>query len=96
MLAVDEVGDGNINFVYILSGPSGQLCLKQALPFVRCVGEGWPLTQVRVIWLPSLAFACSLLCRANGCACTAVCFTPLSFVLAYTLGACRPFGYGLL
>ncbi|PRW55925.1 translation initiation factor fusion with methylthioribose kinase [Chlorella sorokiniana] len=45
---VEEVGDGNINFVYILSGPSGQLCLKQALPFVRCVGEGWPLSQDRV------------------------------------------------
>ena len=45
--AVAEVGDGNINFVYILHGPAGALCLKQALPFVRCVGEGWPLTQVR-------------------------------------------------
>lgn len=45
---VREVGDGNVNFVYIVQGPSGSLCIKQALPFVRCVGESWPLTQDRV------------------------------------------------
>lgn len=44
---VREVGDGNINFVYIVEGSSGGLCVKQALPYVRCVGESWPLTQVR-------------------------------------------------
>jgi hypothetical protein len=41
-----EVGDGNINFVYIVEGPSGCICVKQALPYVRIVGESWPLTQV--------------------------------------------------
>ena len=41
-----EVGDGNINFVYIVEGPTGALCVKQSLPFVRCVGDSWPLTQV--------------------------------------------------
>lgn len=41
-----EVGDGNINFVYIVEGPAGAICIKQALPFVRIVGESWPLTQV--------------------------------------------------
>ncbi|EFJ49529.1 hypothetical protein VOLCADRAFT_42791, partial [Volvox carteri f. nagariensis] len=45
---VKEVGDGNINFVFILEGPAGSLCVKQALPYVRCVGESWPLTQDRV------------------------------------------------
>ncbi|KAG2453953.1 hypothetical protein HYH02_002156 [Chlamydomonas schloesseri] len=45
---VREVGDGNINFVFIVEGPAGALCLKQALPYVRCVGESWPLTQDRV------------------------------------------------
>ncbi len=44
--SVKEVGDGNINFVYIVEGPAGALCVKQSLPFVRCVGDGWPLTQV--------------------------------------------------
>jgi 5-methylthioribose kinase len=42
------VGDGNINFVYIVEGPNGGVCVKQALPYVRCVGESWPLTQVRM------------------------------------------------
>jgi 5-methylthioribose kinase len=45
---VEEVGDGNLNFVFIVRGPLGALCIKQAPPYVRCVGEGWPLTQDRV------------------------------------------------
>ena len=45
---VEEVGDGNINFVYIVNGPTGSVCIKQALPYVRCIGEEWPLTQERI------------------------------------------------
>ena len=44
---VREVGDGNLNFVYIVDGPSDSICLKQALPFVRLVGESWPLPLSR-------------------------------------------------
>ena len=44
MLQVQEVGDGNINFVYIVKGPGGAVCLKQGLPFVR-IAQDWPLTQ---------------------------------------------------
>ena len=40
---VTEVGDGNLNLVFLVEGPQGDLCLKQALPYVRLVGEGWPL-----------------------------------------------------
>ena len=44
-----EVGDGNINFVYVVeNGAGGAVVVKQALPYVRCVGEAWPLTQERV------------------------------------------------
>lgn len=45
--SVREVGDGNLNFVYIVEGPAGSLCLKQALPYVRLVGESWPLPLSR-------------------------------------------------
>jgi 5-methylthioribose kinase len=38
-----EVGDGNLNLVFIVEGPAGGLVVKQALPYVRLVGEGWPL-----------------------------------------------------
>jgi len=38
---------GNLNFVYIINGPKGSLIAKQALPYVRCVGESWPLTLER-------------------------------------------------
>ena len=44
---IKEVGDGNINFVYIVRGPRGAVVLKQSLPYVRCVGESWPLTSDR-------------------------------------------------
>ena len=40
---VDEVGDGNLNLVFIVKGPKGGLVVKQALPYVRLVGESWPL-----------------------------------------------------
>ena len=42
-----EVGDGNLNLVFIVSGPDGRLCVKQALPYVRLVGESWPLPLTR-------------------------------------------------
>lgn len=40
---VREVGDGNLNLVFIVSGAVGQAVVKQALPYVRLVGESWPL-----------------------------------------------------
>ncbi len=44
---IDEVGDGNLNLVYLLRGPDGGLCAKQALPYVRAAGESWPLKPIR-------------------------------------------------
>lgn len=45
---VGEVGDGNLNLVFILSGTDGPgMVLKQALPYVRLVGPDWPLTPER-------------------------------------------------
>ena len=44
---VKEVGDGNLNLVFIVTGPEGKLCVKQALPYVRLVGESWPLPLSR-------------------------------------------------
>jgi 5-methylthioribose kinase len=45
--AVREVGDGNLNLVFIVEGPSGSVVVKQALPYVRLVGESWPLPLKR-------------------------------------------------
>jgi 5-methylthioribose kinase len=44
---VREVGDGNLNLVFIVEGPEGGLVVKQALPYVRLVGESWPLPLER-------------------------------------------------
>jgi len=62
---VKEVGDGNINFVYIVEGPDGALCIKQALPFVRCVGESWPLTQDRLKFEAQAMLLEAKLCPAH-------------------------------
>lgn len=42
-----EVGDGNLNLVFIVEGPAGGVVVKQALPYVRLVGESWPLPLKR-------------------------------------------------
>jgi 5-methylthioribose kinase len=44
---IREVGDGNLNLVFILMGSKGGVAVKQALPYVRLVGESWPLPLSR-------------------------------------------------
>jgi len=44
---ITEVGDGNLNLVFIVKGGSGGVAVKQALPYVRLVGESWPLPLSR-------------------------------------------------
>ena len=44
---VREVGDGNLNLVWIVTGPQRGIVVKQALPYLRLVGEGWPLPLSR-------------------------------------------------
>jgi len=49
-LDIVEVGDGNLNLVYFVSSrsqPTRSVVVKQALPYLRLVGEGWPLTRHR-------------------------------------------------
>ncbi|MEM0949192.1 MAG: S-methyl-5-thioribose kinase [Pseudomonadota bacterium] len=47
---VQEVGDGNLNLVFIVAGPAGKVVVKQALPYVRLVGESWPLPLYRAFF----------------------------------------------
>lgn len=44
-----EVGDGNLNLVFFVThrGTGKRLVVKQALPYVRCIGDSWPLTLAR-------------------------------------------------
>ena len=45
--SISEVGDGNLNLVFIVKGADGGIAVKQALPYVRLVGESWPLPLSR-------------------------------------------------
>jgi len=50
-LAVSEIGDGNLNYVYRISNardPSKSLILKQSVPYLRILGEGFPLSKERI------------------------------------------------
>jgi 5-methylthioribose kinase len=44
---VREIGDGNVNLVFIVEGDRGSVIVKQALPYFRLVGESWPLSLRR-------------------------------------------------
>jgi 5-methylthioribose kinase len=43
-----EVGDGNLNLVFIVDGTQGSVCVKQALPYVRVAGPSWPMSPRRI------------------------------------------------
>ena len=47
---VREVGDGNLNLVFLVEGPDGSVCVKQALPYVRAAGPGWPMSPERAFF----------------------------------------------
>ncbi len=47
---VQEVGDGNLNLVFIVTGTEGKAIVKQALPYVRLVGDSWPLPLYRAFY----------------------------------------------
>lgn len=49
-LQVGEIGDGNINMIFQVKEKDGEksIVIKQAFPYVRCVGESWPLTLDRI------------------------------------------------
>ncbi len=47
---VHEVGDGNLNLVFIVQGTDGSVCVKQALPYVRVAGAAWPMTLERAFF----------------------------------------------
>ena len=54
---VREVGDGNLNLVFIVQGPVGSVCVKQALPYVRAAGPSWPMSLDRVFFEKSYYLA---------------------------------------
>jgi 5-methylthioribose kinase len=50
-ISAKEIGDGNLNQVFVFSTDQSvrsTLILKQALPYLRVAGEGWPLTRDRM------------------------------------------------
>jgi 5-methylthioribose kinase len=51
-LVVTEIGDGNLNYVYRVARPGDDqrsIIVKQAVPYLRMVGEEWPLNKDRMI-----------------------------------------------
>ncbi|PHM27307.1 hypothetical protein [Xenorhabdus budapestensis] len=44
---IKEVGDGNLNLVFIISGTEKTVIVKQTLPYMRAAGESWQLSLDR-------------------------------------------------
>lgn len=49
-LTITDVADGNLNLVYKVKGLNKTFCVKQALPYVKCVGPQWELTLKRALF----------------------------------------------
>jgi len=50
-LDIQEIGDGNLNFVYRVTNSndtSKSVIVKQAVPYLRMAGEAWPLARDRM------------------------------------------------
>lgn len=50
-LSITEIGDGNLNYVYRIanaSDPSRSIILKQSVPYLRVLGESFPLSKERI------------------------------------------------
>ncbi len=50
---ITEIGDGNLNFVYRVANgddPARAVIVKQAVPYLRMVGEEWPLSRDRMTY----------------------------------------------
>ena len=50
-ISIKEVGDGNLNYVYVVTNeakPEETVIIKQAVPFIRVIGESWPLDIERM------------------------------------------------
>ena len=48
-LRAEEVGDGNLNLVFVVRGAvGGAVIVKQALPYLRVAGADWPLSRERM------------------------------------------------
>ncbi|GGS56341.1 S-methyl-5-thioribose kinase [Streptomyces cinerochromogenes] len=45
-----EIGDGNVNHVFVVRGPAGAVCVKHAPPYVRAAGPSWFLTPRRILF----------------------------------------------
>ncbi len=46
---VREVGDGNLNLVFLVNGPGGSVCVKQSLPHIRAL-KTWRLPVERTFF----------------------------------------------
>jgi len=52
-LIINEIGDGNLNYVFLLKSTVDEtktLILKQAVPFLRCLGEDFLLKRERMTY----------------------------------------------
>jgi 5-methylthioribose kinase len=63
---VREVSDGNMNTVFMVHGPDGAIIAKQALPYIRVIGESWPFPISRIVYEHAALVEEGRLCPERG------------------------------
>ena len=46
-VSAEELSEGNVNLVFRVKSERDSVIVKQAVPYLRIAGEGWPLTRDR-------------------------------------------------
>ena len=67
-LDVEEIGDGNLNFVFVVtskSDPDRGLIVKQAVPYLRIAGDDFPLSRERMTFEIRALQSAYTLCPEN-------------------------------
>jgi 5-methylthioribose kinase len=49
-VVVKDIADGNLNNVFCVQNENKAFCVKQALPYIKCVGTSWPMTLKRAMF----------------------------------------------
>ena len=49
-VTISYIGDGNLNHVYCVRGKTKAICVKQALPWCKCIGSHFPLSLKRAFF----------------------------------------------
>ncbi|KAK9698896.1 hypothetical protein RND81_08G138800 [Saponaria officinalis] len=64
-IQIEVVYDGLMNFVYIVKSFGGSMVIKQALPYIRCMGDSYPISKQRAKYEAKALQIYASICASN-------------------------------